>query len=123
MAKTRLTLNLKKKWFDMIQSGEKTEEYRELNSYWGTRINNMIRESGRNTLMGFSNAYLCDELVFCLGYPRKDDHSKRIVVKNARVRIGEGKPQWGAKPGETYFIITWDVIYYKMKKIGKEYYE
>lgn len=107
---TRLTLNLKKKWFDMIQSGEKTEEYRETNSYWGTRINNLIRENGRNTLMGFSNAYLCDELVFCLGYPRKDDHSKRIVTQNARVRIGEGKPQWGAKPGETYFIITWDKI-------------
>jgi hypothetical protein len=28
-----LNLVLKKKWYDMIESGEKTEEYRELKSY------------------------------------------------------------------------------------------
>ena len=29
-----LHLTLKKKWFDMILSGEKKEEYREIKSYW-----------------------------------------------------------------------------------------
>ncbi len=33
-----LHLNLKKKWFDMIASGEKTEEYREIKPYWNTRL-------------------------------------------------------------------------------------
>ena len=29
-----LHLTLNKKWFDMILSGEKTEEYREIKPYW-----------------------------------------------------------------------------------------
>jgi len=33
-----LHLTLKKKWFDMILSGEKTEEYREIKPYWVTRL-------------------------------------------------------------------------------------
>lgn len=33
-----LHLNLKKKWFDMIASGEKKEEYREFKPYWIKRI-------------------------------------------------------------------------------------
>lgn len=37
MGKT-LTLSLKKKWFDMIASGEKTEEYREIKPYWEKRL-------------------------------------------------------------------------------------
>ena len=33
-----LTLTLKKKWFDMIASGEKKEEYREIKPYWTKRL-------------------------------------------------------------------------------------
>lgn len=33
-----LHLNLKKKWFDMIVSGEKKEEYREITGYWVQRL-------------------------------------------------------------------------------------
>lgn len=33
-----LHLTLKKQWFDMIASGEKKEEYRELKDYWGFRL-------------------------------------------------------------------------------------
>ena len=33
-----LHLNLKKKWFDMIKSGEKKEEYREITEYWAVRF-------------------------------------------------------------------------------------
>lgn len=36
--KKTLHLNLKKKWFDMILSGEKTEEYREIKGYWIDRL-------------------------------------------------------------------------------------
>ena len=37
-----LTLPIKKKWFDMIKSGEKKEEYREIKQYWFTRFNRSI---------------------------------------------------------------------------------
>ena len=35
-----LTLTIEKKWFDMILSGEKTEEYRELKRYYDSRFRN-----------------------------------------------------------------------------------
>ena len=35
-----LTLMIEKKWFDMILSGEKTEEYRELKRYYDSRFRN-----------------------------------------------------------------------------------
>jgi len=34
-----LHLTLKKKWFDMISSGVKKEEYREIKPYWCKRLN------------------------------------------------------------------------------------
>lgn len=33
-----LTLPIKKKWFDMIKSGEKKEEYREIKPYYASRF-------------------------------------------------------------------------------------
>lgn len=35
---TVLRLTLKKKWFDMIASGEKKEEYREIKKHWINRL-------------------------------------------------------------------------------------
>ena len=35
---TTLTLPLNRKWFDMIKSGVKKEEYREFNEYWNKRL-------------------------------------------------------------------------------------
>ena len=33
-----LKLTVKKEWFDLIKSGEKTEEYREIKEYWEFRL-------------------------------------------------------------------------------------
>ena len=33
-----LHLNLKKQWYDMIGSGEKKEEYRDISDYWARRL-------------------------------------------------------------------------------------
>ncbi len=53
-----LHLVLKKKWYDMIASGEKREEYREVKDYYRTRISNFIRRrNGKNVkklIVGFS---------------------------------------------------------------------
>ena len=48
------------------------------------------------------------DLVFTLGYPKKDDMTRRLVFKNPRIMIRTGKPEWGAEPGKIYFVITWD---------------
>lgn len=39
-----LKLTLKKKWFDMIESGVKLEEYREIKPYWMARLLNVPPE-------------------------------------------------------------------------------
>ena len=36
--KKMLVLPMKKKWFDMILSGKKKEEYREFKPYWNSRV-------------------------------------------------------------------------------------
>ena len=40
-----LYLPMKKKWYDMIFSGEKKEEYREFKPHWMTRVRNCTGES------------------------------------------------------------------------------
>ena len=32
----------------------------------------------------------------------------RLTFKNPKIRIGTGKPEWGAEPGKNYFVITWE---------------
>ena len=40
MKNNYMILTLKKEWFYMILSGEKTEEYREIKPYWEKRFTN-----------------------------------------------------------------------------------
>ena len=48
---TILTLAIKKKWFDLIASGEKKEEYREIKPYYQSRFNKPL------THIRFTNGY------------------------------------------------------------------
>ena len=102
-----LTLSLKKKWFDMIKAGEKKEEYREFNEFWIKRLTwtNRCSKEQRNP---FNGTILFDRLVFTLGYTKADDTERRLTFKNPRIRIGTGRPEWGAEPGKQYFVITWE---------------
>ena len=81
-----LHLTLKKKWFDMILSDEKTEEYRDIKPYYNLRL------IGREY----------DSVVFRNGYAR-DAPSLTIELKT--IRFGTGKPEWGAEEGKTYFVL------------------
>lgn len=120
-----LTYALNKPWFDMIKSGVKTEEYREIKTSYIKRFLDMqnlmadYRAAGcpddwemavANALsMGTWKKYLrtFTKLVLTLGYPKKTDSSRRLEFDEPSIRIGPGKPEWGAKPGVDYFIITW----------------
>lgn len=109
-----LTLSLKKKWFNMIASGEKTEEYREISPYWHKRLLRCGGVcNGYCVLMGEIVCPACkyleytdfDTVVFTLGYPRKDDLSRRMEFKVSDISIDTGKPEWGAEPDKAYFVI------------------
>ena len=116
-----LTLPLKKKWFDMIKSGEKKEEYREIKDHYFHTLYNYAemqkffgippqpyyfdRPQVFHTKQ-FQKSF--DRLVFTLGYPKTDDTERRLTFKNPKIHIGTGKPEWGAESGKQYFVITWE---------------
>ena len=60
-----LQLAVKKKYFDEIASGVKTEEFRMSNAYWMNRLKDKDFE----------------KVVITLGYPKKDDQSRRLEFK------------------------------------------
>ncbi len=81
-----LHLTLKRKWFDMILSGEKKEEYREIKPYWRKRL---LRKS-------------FDAIHFRNGYA-KDARCFTIALKGLYRNLGI--VEWGAPEGEEVFIL------------------
>lgn len=68
-----LRLPLKKEWFNMIESGEKKEEYREIKDYWSVRL----FRTGTPTHVQFSYGYTRRRMMFeikqiHLGYGKND---------------------------------------------------
>lgn len=57
-----LPLVLKRKWFDMIDRGEKLEEYRDATEYWRVRLNNFQRRCrpGKFPVVEFRDGYRKD---------------------------------------------------------------
>lgn len=91
-----LHLVLSYKWYDMIESGEKPEEYRSI-SVWKNRI---CRDK-RVDIPTASIQVPTDIKLLCLhrGYT---NHTMMWSVKG--IRVGKGNPKWGA-PEENVFII------------------
>jgi len=115
-----LYLTLKKKWFDMIVSGEKREEYRGVTDYW------MIRLAG---IKGCGTSYnftlLCnkgnkcreyDFVVFRNGYSKTSPQAmfecKGITVRQGKARVGHGTDF-------SFKIKNLGVIYEKIKSTNK----
>lgn len=118
-----LTLHLKREWFDQIKSGEKKEEYRVQSTYWIKRLTNCEQnflDSIWDSVCIFPNPTerfnmelenwleQFDRLRFVLGYAKSNDAERILEFKNPKIRIGTGRPEWGAVPGVNYFIITWE---------------
>ena len=87
-----LELNLKKKWFDMILSGEKKEEYREIKPYWISRL----MDKQTNFFRKF------DAVRFKNGYSKD---APNFLIEFKDICIDYGYSGWGADIGETYFVI------------------
>jgi hypothetical protein len=106
-----LHLTLKKQWFDLIASGEKTEEYREVKLYW---IRRLVQEFGHpHSCADFNFEYLgflysMDEAVHFDTVEFKNGYSRNAPMMRFKVRditIDLGKEKWGAEPGKQYFVI------------------
>lgn len=85
-----LHLTLTKKWFDMIYSGIKKEEYREIKEYWDKRL------SKEYDIIKFVNGYGSDRptiLIECLG-----------------IEIGKGNTEWGGGDEDVYIIKLGEIL-------------
>lgn len=103
----KLHLTLKKKWFDMIASGEKKEEYREMKHYWERRLSNYGYVK-RSMMLIFNGEYSkdtfkkFDTITFKNGYSA---NAPTMIVEFKGIDVKGGKPDWGAEPGQQYFVI------------------
>jgi hypothetical protein len=111
-----LDLVLKGKWYDMIESGMKTEEYREIKDYWCKRLQGfgkprvcpyslpsnddkrICQMKGSHCLSGASPIY--DKVRFRRGYTNKS-----MTFEIAFMRVGQGNVEWGAPADTNVFII------------------
>lgn len=131
-----LILPIKKKWFDMILSGEKKEEYREIKQYYETRFQNLFGaitiypssifsdRSKYELLQGEAvpeeiRKDRVQEIIFRNGYSKD---SKEIKAR-CRLWIGKGRPKWGASPDKQYYvleILSVEKLAADEKKVGDE---
>jgi len=81
-----LHLTLHKKWFDMIQSGVKKEEYRERKPFWDKRL---------------SKQY--DRIKFVNGY---GNHRPWMIVELVGHHTGFGRSGWGAPESDTVHVLS-----------------
>lgn len=107
-----LDLVLKHKWFDMIASGKKKDEYREVRPYWTKRFLNMcpacrIKGEGdfclKNRCGLKANRCLAvdfDKVRFHRGYT-----GVTVTYEVKYVYIGFGIPKWGAETNMPYYVI------------------
>ena len=115
-----LDLHLKAEWYDMIESGGKTEEYREIKPYWLKRLfqcilpshqekidyvykfdhyeyKDFIKNSLRKGLLRVKPTHIR----FHYGY------TKRTMLREIKgVTTGLGELKWGAPFGRECFIIS-----------------
>ena len=99
------------KWYDMISSGEKTEEYRALTPYWCNRLvhrygidywKSVFKHNSENMMINKHISYgvgYYDAVCFHRGYT-----NTTMSFEYEALDIDKGKQEWGA-PKEPVFII------------------
>ena len=83
-----LTLPIKKKWFDMIKSGEKLEEYREIKPYYDSRF----KDIGPEWMY---------HIILRNGYSKNSPAIKCNCIVYKRC----GNPEWGAEKDKLYYVL------------------
>lgn len=113
-----LKLPLKAKWYEMIESGEKTEEYRKIKGHWIRRIMKCRKWCGCEKYVNDNNLFRCissrcgnldnfakiaggiTHVCFSYGYTKR-----RMTWEVKGITIGRGNHAWGAPEDEDVFIV------------------
>ena len=108
-----LHLVLKKKWYEMQESGEKNEEYREITPYWCNMLlakKSYSRRFWKDILGNIKTPYqhllnrynIRDYTHVCFHY----GYTQRCFINRIdSITIGRGYPEWGAPEDRDVFII------------------
>lgn len=103
-----LRLPIERKWLNMILSGEKEDEYREIKPYWTVRIIHWLGFPKEATdevmesvleLLRTQGTISAKPVVLQNGYGRNAPEAE-IMCK---LSIGTGREEWGAVPGKEYY--------------------
>ena len=101
-------LTIKRKWLDMIRSGEKKEEYREIKHFYTVRFRRLMTyapwpdEKTIAVIRGMgSKGGIPFEYILRGGY---DLMAPATLVRGTLV-IGQGCEEWGAEPGKEYYVL------------------
>lgn len=124
-----LHLNLHRKWFDMILSGEKKEEYRNPCSiYWIKRLCtyawlDKIEEQKKKLSAGEEPEMLSPEyknfetIIFSNGYAKDRD---QFEIELTGIKCSsDTREEWGAVEDRAYFILSLGKILWKKLKSVK----
>ena len=118
-----LDLPLKKEWYNMIESGTKKEEYREIKPYWCNRLLfghslgiklyeghmfDSVTETNIENPLCHSYKYLIPKygtrgythVRFRYGYTKQT-----MLFELKGITIGKGKTEWGAPEDKEVFIL------------------
>ena len=97
-----LHYTLKKKWFDMEMSGEKSEEYREITPYWQRRLTHF-----GEYIAEVNGIYMGTEPRVFDAVKARNGYGKNVptfIRECLGINVGIGNPEWGA-PDYPVFII------------------
>lgn len=116
-----LHLVLKAQWYNLIASGVKKEEYREIKPYWLVRLFDVpkhysdqekedICRALRTNWLSIENAYIVYNIIpkpfthtqFKHGYSDKADTQ---LLDGYRLSIGEPRPEWSGGMTGQHFVI------------------
>ena len=116
-----LHLSLKKEWYNMIESGVKTEEYREIKPYWLKRMLMVINFDHTHyekiddncsqfyckhiehlksdlSIGGFKPKHY-DLVQFSYGYTKRN-----MTFELDSINIGKGNKEWGAPENDVFIL-------------------
>jgi len=99
---SNLNLTLKGKWFDMILSGEKKEEYREVKDYWETRLIVPHESEDGEFEPHFVLFKEFNTITFTHGYAK---NARKMIVECKGIDIGSARPEWSDNWQVDVFII------------------
>lgn len=102
-----MVLHIKGKWFNLILSGIKKEEYRAIKPYYVKRIFNEYRKAHAISLDSFllklhNESIYFGDVEFVNGY----SGSSPSFVAHCSLHVGKGNTEWGAEDEVEYFVFN-----------------